>query len=68
MVHCYAGVSRSSAITIAYLMYKYRWSLQKTLRFVIHKRVVAKPNDGFMKQLQDVEKKLFIPPDSQKNI
>jgi len=41
-------------------MYKYRWPLQKTLKFVVHKRIVAKPNDGFIKQLQDVEKRLNI--------
>ncbi len=59
-VHCYAGVSRSSAVISAYLMFKYRWPLSKTLSFVQFKRIVAKPNDGFMQQLKDVEVKLKI--------
>lgn len=41
-------------------MYKYRWNLSKTLAFITYKRIVAKPNDGFMQQLKDVEKKLNI--------
>jgi len=64
LVHCYAGVSRSSAIICSYLMWKYRWNLNKTLAFVVFKRIVAKPNDGFMKQLRDVEAKLNITSES----
>jgi hypothetical protein len=59
-VHCYAGVSRSSAILAAYLMWKYRWTLEKTLSFLVYKRIVAKPNDGFYNQLKEVEIKLNI--------
>jgi predicted protein tyrosine phosphatase len=59
-VHCYAGVSRSSAIVCSYLMWKFRWTLKKALTFLTFKRIVAKPNDGFMRQLQDVETKLGL--------
>jgi len=45
-------------------MWKYRWNLNKTLAFVVFKRIVAKPNDGFMKQLRDVEAKLNITSES----
>lgn len=41
-------------------MYKYRWNLSKTIAFLTFKRIVAKPNDGFMQQLKDVERKLNI--------
>lgn len=58
LVHCYAGVSRSVTIVLAYLMKKCNWNLQKALGFVRSKRVVAKPNDGFMRQLQQYEKQL----------
>ncbi len=51
-VHCHAGVSRSAAVVCAYLMKKYGWNLQQTLEFVIAKRVVVKPNPGFMEKLQ----------------
>jgi hypothetical protein len=39
-------------------MKKCNWNLQKALGFVKSKRVVAKPNDGFMRQLQQYEKQL----------
>ena len=52
LVHCYAGVSRSATIIIAYLMKIMKWDLNTAFDFVKHKRVVAKPNDGFMNQLQ----------------
>lgn len=57
-VHCYAGVSRSVALVCAYMMSKYGWTVDKTVKFVISKRVVAKPNDGFMKQLREYESQL----------
>jgi protein-tyrosine phosphatase len=57
-------VSRSSAIVAAYLMWKYRWPLEKTLAFLVFKRIVAKPNDGFYNQLKEVETKLKIVPDN----
>ena len=34
LVNCFAGVSRSATVVIAYLMYKNKWSLQEALRFV----------------------------------
>ena len=35
------------------------WGLKVALAFVQGKRVVAKPNDGFMEQLKKYEDKLF---------
>lgn len=32
-------------------MKKMKWDLNKSLSFVTAKRIVAKPNDGFMRQL-----------------
>lgn len=51
-VHCYAGVSRSVTIVVAYLMNCWKWNLKTALAFVQTKRIVAKPNDGFMEQLK----------------
>ncbi|GMM37092.1 tyrosine protein phosphatase [Saccharomycopsis crataegensis] len=55
LIHCSQGVSRSVAFTIAYLMYKYKLSLQNSLYAVQRKRSIAQPNIGFMQQLKIYE-------------
>lgn len=52
IVHCYAGISRSSSTVISYLMCKHKISLSSTFRYVQKKRPVVNPNTGFMEQLQ----------------
>lgn len=59
LVHCAAGVSRSSTIVIGYLMRTEKWDLQKTFRLVKGKRPCVSPNTGFFTQLENYEKKLF---------
>ncbi|ESO04773.1 hypothetical protein HELRODRAFT_78741, partial [Helobdella robusta] len=59
LVHCYYGVSRSSTIVIAYLMYREGLSLDDAYRYLRHVRPKIRPNDGFMKQLQSYDKQLF---------
>lgn len=54
LVHCYDGVSRSATIVIAYLMRYKNMSLQKALDYVKSRRNI-KPNDGFMRQLQEMD-------------
>ena len=58
-VHCFAGVSRSSTIVIAYLMKARRKSLTEIAKYVKSKRSVVSPNTGFYRQLMDFEKKLL---------
>ncbi|KXJ12801.1 Dual specificity protein phosphatase 19 [Exaiptasia diaphana] len=60
LVHCNAGISRSSTAVIAYLMHSMRMTLSDALELVREARPVAKPNDGFMKQLQEYEQKLRL--------
>lgn len=55
LIHCAQGISRSVAFTIAYLMYKYKLSLQNALYAVQRRRDGAQPNEGFMEQLHIFE-------------
>lgn len=59
LVHCVAGVSRSSTIVIAYLMKARRMSLREAYYLVKSKRPFIRPNTGFWKQLIEYEHKLF---------
>ncbi|KAK2499495.1 hypothetical protein MC885_015238 [Smutsia gigantea] len=52
LVHCKMGVSRSAATVVAYAMKQYGWSLEQALRHVQELRPVARPNPGFLRQLQ----------------
>lgn len=52
LVHCQAGISRSSTIVIAYLMHKLNLSKQQAVDHVTAVRNIIKPNDGFQEQLQ----------------
>lgn len=58
LVHCYAGVSRSSTIVLYYLMRKYQIDLLEALYTVMDKRMVINPNKGFLVQLMEYEKTL----------
>jgi protein-tyrosine phosphatase len=50
LVHCWAGVSRSATVILAYLVSRYKMSLPQSLRHVLGKHTI-RPNDGFLKQL-----------------
>lgn len=58
LVHCNAGISRSSTIVIAYLMMKKHWPLNKAYQYVKEKRSKIRPNAGFQEQLQTFEQQL----------
>jgi protein-tyrosine phosphatase len=59
LVHCNAGVSRSTTIVIAYLLHKRMFKKYKdALDHVKAKRAVANPNSGFVEQLVQFEKQL----------
>jgi protein-tyrosine phosphatase len=48
LVHCAAGVSRSAAVVMGYLMWKYGHSLQDALRIVRRARPCVRPNTGYV--------------------
>jgi len=58
-VHCLGGVSRSPTIVIAFLMKKEKKRFEEIKKFVKSKRIHMSPNDGFLAQLKEYEKKIF---------
>mmetsp|Transcript_39488 Transcript_39488/g.99535 ORF Transcript_39488/g.99535 Transcript_39488/m.99535 type:complete len:293 (+) Transcript_39488:132-1010(+) len=59
LVHCSAGVSRSAALVVAYLMQSQRRTLLDCLRQVRSRRPFVYPNKRFMSELILLEKRLF---------
>lgn len=59
LVNCFAGVSRSTTIVVAYLMYKNKWGVQDAVSFVRSKRPFVNPNYGFISQLYNLQDKLY---------
>ena len=52
LFHCYAGISRSSTVAIAYLMKVYGLSLGEAFQLAQMKRSIVRPNPGFANALQ----------------
>jgi protein-tyrosine phosphatase len=53
MVHCAAGISRSSSVVIAHLMVTRNWTYDVAFSFVSKYRPIIRPNAGFVEQLQE---------------
>lgn len=60
LVHCFAGVSRSVSIVVAYLIWKYRIPVSEALFYIRKYRPISNPNEGFISQLLEFEMKLNI--------
>ena len=60
LIHCHAGISRSSTILIAYIMKSKKMKLDKVLEILKAKREKVNPNSGFIEQLKEYEKELEI--------
>jgi len=58
LVHCVAGVSRSTTLVLAYLVRYRGYSLLDSFDLVAEKRKIAWPNDGFYRQLIAYERSL----------
>jgi protein-tyrosine phosphatase len=59
LIHCIAGVSRSTTIVISYIMKTKKMSFKDAFLFVESKRYVANPNIGFRKQLLRYQNELL---------
>eukprot|EP01114_Cavostelium_apophysatum_P005593 TRINITY_DN16783_c0_g1_i1.p1 TRINITY_DN16783_c0_g1~~TRINITY_DN16783_c0_g1_i1.p1 ORF type:complete len:347 (-),score=87.76 TRINITY_DN16783_c0_g1_i1:166-1206(-) len=67
LVHCAMGISRSSAIAVAWLMKENNWDLQTTIDYVKSHRSCIKPNPGFLEQLKVFEADLKAQREAQTN-
>lgn len=59
-VHCHAGISRSSTIIIAYLIECLGFSFEDALKLCQSKRTKINPNQGFVKQLKELEEEVRV--------
>ena len=59
LVHSYFGMSRSSAIIIAYLMKEKKWSLREAYDHLKERHSSINPNDNFIVQLIHYEQELY---------
>src|SRR5262249_24677286 len=57
LIHCMVGLSRSATITLSYLMIKRGLTLKEAVSQVRRHREI-RPNDGFLRQLIDLEYKI----------
>ncbi|KAH8042381.1 hypothetical protein HPB51_022189 [Rhipicephalus microplus] len=56
LVHCNAGVSRSCALVLAFLILRRGMDLREALERARTARPVVRPNDGFLRQLKELQK------------
>ncbi|KAF7638010.1 hypothetical protein Mgra_00002463, partial [Meloidogyne graminicola] len=59
LIHCNAGISRSTSIVIAYLIHSKKMTVNQALEHIRTQRPIARPNDGFMCQLREYENEIF---------
>jgi hypothetical protein len=54
LIHCWAGISRSATIVLAYLMRRKGMALDVAWCFVKERRSCINPNDGFILELEKI--------------
>ena len=58
LVHCAAGISRSTTCLVAYYIKHRGMGVEQALALIRKKRPIASPNMGFMSQLSAFEKRM----------
>ena len=58
LIHCFAGISRSSTVLSAYLMHSKGVGREEALDMIRVNRKKANPNSGFVEQLKAYESRL----------
>lgn len=59
IINCARGISRSATIVIAYLMFRYKMSLNDSFNLIVRLRPQVRPNSNFRRQLQLYEQELM---------
>lgn len=59
LVHCEAGISRSTTIVISYIIRRYNMSFKNAFKYVANKHPFASPNIYFIGQLIKYQKQLL---------
>ncbi|XP_038980139.1 protein-tyrosine-phosphatase MKP1 [Phoenix dactylifera] len=68
LVHCCQGVSRSTSLVIAYLMWRKGQSFEDAFQYVKAARGIANPNMGFACQLLQCQKRVHAIPLSPSSV
>ena len=68
LVHCYAGISRSATVCLAYLMQTQRLTLDKAFTLLKSHRSKVNPNLNFMTQLAEFERTLGLSSNSDRRV
>lgn len=67
LIHCWAGISRSTTLIISYVMRKGKMNVKDAIKYVRDKRPCTEPNKGFLKQLNVYHDLLQKNPEELKN-
>ena len=59
LVHCFAGKSRATSFTLAYMIKERKIALKDGLDLIWKVRPIAAPNPGFMVQLKALERNIL---------
>lgn len=59
LVHCALGKSRSAIMVIMYIMKKFGWNYCKAFDYVKKRRQIVSPYDGFVRELEELERNCF---------
>lgn len=68
LVHCCQGISRSTSLVIAYLMWRDGQSFENAFQYVKSARQVTNPNMGFACQLLQCQKRVHAVPVSPNSV
>jgi dual specificity protein phosphatase-like protein len=68
LVRCQMGVSRSTAIILAYLKFIKKWDLAGALQHIKNIRPIVNPNQGFLRQLQNFDPSITKNINKENNI